>query len=137
MTEIEIPHKPIIKTRVKIDKVTKHQLLNKIDEESHVILHCTYTGSSYADRIRIWKSTFLYARDSEHRSKLLHYENIALFPNWQTVSVGETVTFTLIFSGLPNHCKSFDMIEKIPEPGGFELKNIQRNQTDVYNIVIR
>ncbi len=137
MSEIEIPNKPAIKTGVKIDEVTKHQLLINIVEESQVILHCSYTGSVYADRIRIWKSTFLYARDSKHRSKLLHFENIALYPNWLSVKAGETVNFTLIFSGLPKHCKSFDMIERIPEPGGFEIKNIQRNQTDVYKIVIR
>lgn len=137
MAEIEIPSKPNVKPAIKIDKTTKKQKHDSIDEESQVILHCSYTGSLRFDRIRIWKSTFLFAKDSNHQSKLLHFENIAIFPNWLSVKEGETIIFTLIFSGLPKRCKYFDMIEKIPEPGGFEVKNIPRNRTDVYNIVIR
>ena len=38
------------------------------------------------------------------------------------------------FSGLPRSCTSFDLIERIPEPGGFEVRNIGRNKTDVYEV---
>jgi hypothetical protein len=30
----------------------------------------------------------------------------------------------------------FDLIEEIPEPGGFYFPNIQRNNWDVYNLQI-
>jgi hypothetical protein len=52
------------------------------------------------------------------------------------VEYGQTLIFTLVFSGLPKECKSFDLMEKIPEPGGFEIRNIRRNSTDVYHVDI-
>ncbi len=137
MPKSENSYNTLLKPKVVIDKEVKLKLLNNVSEKSQVILHCSYTGSSFYDRIRIWKSTFLFAKESNHQSKLIHCINIPLFPEWLTIKNGETINFTLIFSGLPNHCKTFDMIEKIPEPGGFEVKNIQRNKTDIYNIVLR
>lgn len=132
MTEIEIIDVPTIKPEVKIEKATHHKLLNQVKEEAQVIIHCSYTGTMWGDKIRIWKSTFLYAKDSSHRSKLVHVENITMHPTWMNVDRGQTVNFTLIFTGLPKHCKQFDMIEKIPEAGGFVIKNIERNNSDVY-----
>ena len=52
-----------------------------------------------------------------------------------SVGIGE-VNFTLIFTGLPKDCNYFDLFEKIPEPGGFLVKNIKRNNSDVYFIEI-
>lgn len=137
MTEIEIPQIPLIKPKVIIDKVTKYKLWNSVSEESQVIIHCSYTGSFWNDRIRIWKSTFLYAKGSNHRSKLVHTENITHFTIWMPVNRGETIIFTLIFTGLPKHCKQFDLIENIPETGGFIIKNIERNRTDIYFLDVR
>jgi hypothetical protein len=132
MTEIEIIDVPTIKSEVKIEKATHHKFLNQVKEEAQVIIHCSYTGTMWGDKIRIWKSTFLYDKDSSHRSKLVHVENITMHPTWMNVKRGQTVNFALIFTGLPKHCKQFDMIEKIPEPGGFVIKNIERNNSDVY-----
>jgi len=132
MTEIEIIDVPTISREVKIDKATRHKLLNQVKEEAHVIVHCSYTGIMGDDKIRIWKSTFLYAKNSTHRSKLVHAENITMHPIWMNVIRGQTVNFTLIFTGLPKHCKQFDMIENIIEPGGFVIKNIERNNSDIY-----
>ncbi|MPN29566.1 hypothetical protein SDC9_177019 [bioreactor metagenome] len=44
--------------------------------------------------------------------------------------------FTLVFSGLPDECTTFDLIEEIPEEGGFFVPNIKRNGTDVYRVII-
>ena len=132
MSEIEILEVPLVKPKVKIDKTTRHKLLNQINEESQVIVHCTYTGTRIGNRIRIWKSIFLYPKGSTRKSKLIHQENITLFPTWMPVPLGQTIIFTLIFTALPKHCKQFDLIEKIPEPGGFEMRNIARNETDIY-----
>ena len=131
MPKIEMP---ILSPEIKISEELRSRLLNQVKEESQVIVHCTYTGTMLGDSIRIWKSTFLYAKDSTHKSKLVHHENITLFPVWTRLEVGRKITFTLIFSGLPKHCNHFDFIEKIPEPGGFEVRNIQRNNSDVYLI---
>jgi hypothetical protein len=64
----------------------------------------------------------------------LHCENIALHPDWMYVPSDYTACFTLFFSPLPKDCVSFDLIEKIPESGAFELLNIGRNNSDVYQL---
>ena len=122
------------KTRFKIDSSTKNKLLNKLKEESQFVIHCTYTGSIWEDKIRIWKSTFLYAHDSTHKSELIHSEGITLYPVWMPVDPGTTVKFTLIFTGLPKDCKHFDLVEKIPAPGGFIKQDIGRNNADIYSV---
>ena len=136
MTEIKNIDVPTLKPEVKIDKLSRQKLLNQVLEESQVIVHCSYTGSFNSDRIRIWASTFLYAKDSNHKSELIHVENITMYPMWMDVANGQTINFTLIFSGLPKHCKLFDMVENIPEPGGFVFENIVRNNSDVYLLEI-
>ncbi len=136
MTEIKNIDVPTLKPDVKIDKLSRQKLLNQVQEESQVIVHCTYTGSMNRDRIRIWASTFLYAKNLSHRSELIHVENITMYPMWMDVANGQTINFTLIFSGLPKHCKLFDMVENIPEPGGFVFENIVRNNSDVYLLEI-
>ena len=133
MPDISIIY-PKIKPKHKVDKSVSYGLASKVVEESQVIVHCTYKGTIYGDMIRIWKSTFLIANDSNHRSKLVHHENITIYPEWTEVENGKTITFTLIFTALPKNCLFFDFIESIPEPGGFEVKNIRRNKTDVYKI---
>jgi len=47
---------------------------------------------------------------------------------------GTTVRFTLIFSSLPKTCEVFDLIEEVPS--GFEVYDIKRNSSDVYNVTI-
>lgn len=84
--------------------------------------------------IRIWKTTFLVDRISGTRSKLIHAENISMAPVWTQIPDGREYSFLLIFSGLPKSCKQFDMVEEIAEPGGFLVRNISRNDTDVYHI---
>jgi hypothetical protein len=37
---------------------------------------------------------------------------------------------------LPSDCKTFTLKEEIPEPGGFEVKGIRRNKTDVYRVTV-
>lgn len=84
--------------------------------------------------IRIWPTTFLIAKDVNHRSQLIHAENIPYYPIWKPVALGSRTRFTLIFSGLPADCARFDMVEDIPEPGGFIVRNIPRNELDVYEV---
>jgi hypothetical protein len=119
---------------VHIDEKVKVELLQSVQEESQVIVHFTYKGTLFYDRIRIWKSTFLIAKNSDHRSNLMHAHNIAFFPIWMSVPPGKTADFTLVFSALPKDCVEFDLLEIIPEAGGFEFYDIKRNQTDIYHI---
>ena len=132
MPEIDSPSK----LRPKIDEALKSEIKSNTDNEQQVIIHCKYAASAEGDMIRIWKSTFLYARDSSHKSSLINTQKISIYPNWTFVNGNKVFYFTLIFSGLPRSCKSFDLIENIPEPGGFFVENISRTNLDVYNVEI-
>ena len=106
-------------------------------EEKQVIVHCCFPASPmWGNLIRIWPSTILIDEKLGHESRLIHVENIAIFPYWTEVSPMKDFWFTLIFSGLPKDCKSFDLKEIIPEEGGFYIQNIKRNSSDVYRVKI-
>ena len=107
----------------------------EVEEESQVIIHCNFKCSKRFDSyVRIWQSTFLFDTTSDHISRLVHVENISLMPVWTKVNAGSSHKFTLIFTGLPKSCSAFNLIEKIPQSGGFEINGIQRNRTDVYQV---
>ena len=97
-------------------------------EERQTIVHCS-VKEEYA--FRIWPSTYLIERGTGHRAKLITAFNISFAPQW-TLNDGKG--FTLIFEGLSKGCAAFDLKEIIPQAGGFEVLNIQRNQTDVYQV---
>ena len=105
-------------------------------EDSHVYVHCYYNTPGSNSLIRIWKTTFLIDATSGAKCPLLHAENITLAPQWTVIPDGALFSFLLIFSGLPKSCRKFDLHEEIPQPGGFLIKNIQRNETDVYHVNI-
>ena len=122
-------------TKPEICQEILEALLTEVQEEQQVIVHCCYPGTHHiGSLIRIWQSTFLVDERLNHRSSLLHHENISLFPYWTPVPPMQDYWFTLVFSGLPKDCKSFDLREEIPEEGGFLVKNIKRNGTDVYRV---
>ena len=89
--------------------------------------------------IYLWKSTFLFSKQSNHKSKLIYAENIPITPVFLDLNPGQTLFFTLVFLGLPNNCKSFDFVEQLPiaDFKGFSVSNIKRNKKDVYNIVLK
>ena len=119
----------------KISEEILQQLHSDMIEEKQVILHCCYKSQDFLEeKIRIWSSTYLVDRRSEHISKLIHFENISLFPKWTDVPRGQEYWFTLVFAGLPKDCQVFDFIELIPQNGGFFEEGIVRNGSDVYKI---
>lgn len=124
------------KTKPEVDIDT----LTKIDpstlEDSFVYVHCYFHNTSNDMLIRIWKTTFLVDKGSGSRSQLVHAENISIAPVWTQIPNRGTYSFLLIFNGLPKSCQVFDLIEDIPQPGGFIFENISRNQTDVYHVNI-
>jgi hypothetical protein len=105
-------------------------------EDSYVYVHCAFPITSPDMLIRIWKTTFLRDCHSAGRSQLIHAENISYAPEWTMIPDKGTYSFLLIFSALPKSCILFDLVEDIPQPGGFLVKNIKRNKTDVYRITI-
>ncbi len=120
--------------KVKTEKTVKTSLAENVKEESQVIVHCKFTATEDTSLIRIWNSTFLFPKGSNRRSKLVHTENITLYPVWTPVEKGHTLNFTLIFTALPKNCDFFDLVEEIPQSGGFSVTNIKRNKSDVYTV---
>jgi hypothetical protein len=120
---------------VKLDEKLKDEVLSQIQEEKVVIVHCS-CKSPIDSGIRIWKTTVLIDKASGNRSTLHHAENITVAPEWTNIQAGKTFRFTLIFAPLPKSCEYFDLLEDIPEAGGFFIQNIKRNKSDVYHINI-
>lgn len=131
---------PVIPPPVKEKPAVSTDVLASISslvlEDSYVYVHCTFDNPGEEMLIRIWRSTFLIDKGSGTRSPLIHAENISFAPQWTWVPPHNTFTFLLIFSSLPKDCVMFDLIEDIPQPGGFFVQNIKRNQQDVYHIRI-
>ena len=120
-----------------IAKELRESLKAKVEEEKQVIVHCCFPATQMmGNLIRVWRSTFLVDNASDHKSKLIHAENITIYPYWTVVEAFQDHWFTLVFSGLPKDCTSFDLQEIIPQEGGFHVKRIKRNSTDIYRIKI-
>lgn len=105
-----------------------------VSGESHVYVHCYFNNTEKDMLIRIWKTTFLIDAHSGHRSKLVHAENISYAPIWTPIPNNGQYQFLLIFEALPKGCDAFDLVEEIPQPGGFYIPAIMRNKTDVYHV---
>lgn len=125
-----------LNTEIAEPEVVEKQALQidaSVEEERQVILHC-FMHMPQGGGVRIWKSTYLMDKQSAHRSKLVNAFGISIAPVWTLVEVGQTVHFTLTFERLPSTCVIFDLIEDIPEEGGFFVGNIVRNREDVYKV---
>ena len=103
-------------------------------EQGHIYVHCYFKNGGEENLIRIWKSTVIIDKVSGIRAPLSHIENITYAPTWTRVPINTTYRFLLIFEALPSTCVAFDLLEDIPEPGGFFVGGILRNQTDVYHV---
>lgn len=112
--------KPVFKPEISFKVATE------VFEERSTIVHVTVAEFTLA---RIWPTTFLVQDDSTRKGLLQAY-NIAQYPMWKYLVPGDT--FTLVFEGLDRNCVLFDLLEDIPEPGGFHIENIERNRSDVY-----
>lgn len=105
-------------------------------EEGCMYVHCRCSKHGEDMLVRIWKTTFLIDHQGSAKTQLLHAENISIAPQWMALPRGTTHNFLLVFGSLPKSCKQFDLIEQIPQPGGFEIRNINRNESDIYHINI-
>ena len=110
--------------------MTKH-----IQNEGQTTVHFI-VPSIKADLMRICKSTFLKANNSEKVSKMIMNHNISNFPKWTKIDTNKLNNFTFIFEALPKDCTSFNLVEDALEDGSFLCKNIQRTYNDVYEIIL-
>lgn len=116
-----------------IEPELRAALLTHVDEQGQITVHCTLR-SEWSDMVRIWPTTYLVCTNTGHRSRLLHAEGISYAPLWQPMLPGSTLHFTLVFEPLPKHCNLFDLVEDIPDPGGFHCPSILRNAMDLYHV---
>ena len=113
-------------------KVTQKEAMTLVEtNERQTIVHCKHFLNA-GDGIRIWKTTFLVEKPSGIKRKLMHAENISMYPTWTVMDKPGNYNFTLYFEGLSKSCTGFDLIEIIPQPGGFIVSNIPRNKADIY-----
>lgn len=125
---------PAVKPAIDVDVLTSIDPNSLTD--SYVYVHCHYQNVYDEMFIRIWQTTFLIDRASGSRAKLVHVENISYAPVWTHIPGKQLYTFLLIFSSLPKDCKTFDLVEDIPQAGGFFVSGISRNEQDVYHVTI-
>ena len=125
---------PPVKTGQEVEVDTLTDVDTSVQEDSFVYVHCYFKNQFKDMLIRIWKSTYLIDKNSDARSKLVHAENISFAPMWTQIPDGRNYSFLLIFSALPKSCQQFDLLEDIPQPGGFFIEGISRNETDVYHV---
>ncbi len=128
---IEAPAAPLIVEPV--EPALLSELIAELDERGQVTVRCRFT-SDQGDLIRIWRSTFLVCYHTGHRSELVHAEGIAYAPEWMPVPQNSPMEFTLVFAPLPRDCVVFDLMEVIPQPGGFHVPSIARNRRDLYHV---
>lgn len=126
----ELP--PAVKPVVETDVLTS--ISPEVLEDAFVYVHCYFQNDHQDTLIRVWRTTFLVDAASGARSPLVHAENISYAPQWTLIPDRSMFNFLLIFSALPKTCRQFDLVEEIAQPGGFFVKNVQRNTTDVYHI---
>ncbi|MEM9548764.1 MAG: hypothetical protein AAGA77_22460 [Bacteroidota bacterium] len=127
----------IQKPETKISEKLLREIKTQTEEMGQVVLHFVFhtpPDTGMGDTlIRIWPTSYLYDLHSSHKSELIHIENITYYPVWYLCPAGTETYFTLIFSGLPKSCTAFDFIEHCTnQSGAFEVRNIQRNKSDVY-----
>lgn len=125
---------PAVKPEIGTDVLTSIDPNSLTD--SYIYVHCHYENEYEEMFIRVWRSTFLIDRTSGSRAKLVHAENISIAPVWTIIPGKMTYTFLLIFASLPKDCTVFDLVEDIPQSGGFHVSGISRNEKDVYHVTI-
>jgi hypothetical protein len=125
----------ITPTIVNLDPGLLEQAKTYPNLEQQVIVHCEFNpGYFLGPRLRIWPTTYLIPKGGTTKSKLLQAEHISFYPEWTLIERFTLHRFSLIFEGLPKDCTTFDLVEEIPEPGGFVLHDITRLPSDIYTI---
>lgn len=123
-----------VRAKPTVDPGTQVTLKPELLNDSYIYVHCNFHNRWQGMMVRIWKTTYLIDHSSNARSKLIHAENITFAPAWTAIPDRKPYSFLLIFESLPASCKAFDLLEDIPQSGGFHVAAIMRNQTDVYHV---
>jgi hypothetical protein len=131
-----VVQEPVVTPKPVVDAEVLASIDPALFEDGYIYVHCYYPQAQADTLIRIWRTTYLLDQHSPAKAELIHAENISYAPVWTWIRDSKPFEFLLIFSSLPKSCRVFDLIEQIPQPGGFEVRSIQRNETDVYHVRI-
>ena len=118
----------------KLKEITSDIELQKVEFgeiENQVTIHIVNGIHQY---VRIWNSVVLIDETSSTNAKLVQVYGVPMFPDWKFIPKGKT--YTLVFEGLPKSCKQFVLIENIPQSGGFIVHGIERNNLDIYKLIM-
>lgn len=132
-----IIQEPPVKAKPYVDMDVLASIHPELLNDAYIYVHCHFDNEGEEMLIRIWRTTFLIDRSSSARSELVHAENISYAPQWTMVPKDQQFNFLLIFSRLPKACTQFDLVEEIPQPGGFFVRDIRRNESDVYHVELK
>ncbi|MBX2961247.1 MAG: hypothetical protein KF687_01970 [Cyclobacteriaceae bacterium] len=133
---MSITEQPPVKASPYVDTDVLFSVKPELLNDSYVYVHAHLGHTDREMLIRIWRSTVLIDKHSGNKSTLVHAENITFAPVWTTIPKNFSYTFLLIFHALPKACTVFDLVEQIPQPGGFFIPDIMRNKSDVYHLNI-
>ncbi len=133
---IAVTEEPPVKAKPFIDTDVLFSIHPELLNDAYIYVHCHVPRSAAEMLIRIWKTTFLVDKANACRAGLIHAENITYAPLWTLVPLHIDYSFLLIFASLPKSCKQFDLVEEIPQPGGFYVPGILRNDRDVYHVAL-
>jgi hypothetical protein len=103
-------------------------------DEAQVTLHIKFPTADWLAKMVDWPTTFLLPEDGFQKSRLVALSTIASPSELREFATGINSSFSMVFTGLPEDCKSFYFWQDIYHSNGFYLKHIDRNETDVYQI---
>ena len=120
--------------------VVSDDLLTSAEEEGFTYLHCTYFTSPKYNAgwwVNIYLTSYLVDCASGERLNLMDALEIPIAPARHYLKKkGDCLRFTLIFPMVPKTWKSFDFLESCGSTDGLSIKNISRNNSGVYKVMI-
>jgi hypothetical protein len=117
------------------------ELLSQTKEEGATYVHCMYISPFeyvFGGWVNIWPTTFIVDAESGEKMQMSHAIGVPLNPSRHFFKrCGEQKWFTLIFPKMPKDWRQFHLIEYANGKESFQVKDIARNQTDVYKVTLK
>ena len=114
-------------------------LLEDLEEEGFTYLHCTYYASPRFTGgwwVNLHKTSYLV--HGSETIQMLNAINIPIHPSKHYLrSLKDFLKFTIIFPSVPKDWKMFDFKEECSGGAGLSIRNISRNSSGVYDVVIK
>lgn len=100
-----------------------------LEDKKKVIIHGFAKGHQ---KMQLQKKISITCYKHQYECILLFHYGIPVYPKYK-----EDVNqhFTLVFEGLPDDCKTFHL-QSVPESGTWKVYDFERNEEDVYRLLI-